>query len=69
MPNNVSTKPATLDRRIPGSALKSMSMSGKAIGVASVPLLEGKPFDVAPPDICLLERLAAGIRNIGEPRR
>ncbi len=70
MLNDLLTKPAVLDRRIPGHALNSLSgLSGKAIGVAAVPDLHNTFVDVTPADIYLLERLLAGIKNIGVPNR
>ena len=66
MPNDLKAEPARLDRRIPGHALKSLS--GKAIGVAAVPDFHPTPYDAVPADIYLLERLVAGIKNIGTPR-
>ncbi len=67
MPNDLVTPPAALERRIPGETLKCML--GTAIGIVVMPGPEESHTHAAPADIHVLERLVAGIRKIGEPRR
>jgi hypothetical protein len=53
-----------LDHRVPGAALHPMLK--KAVGVARVPYPKDERFADNPPDLEVLQRLASGLRNMGE---
>lgn len=54
-----------LDRRVRGASLHPML---KAVGVARVPYPRDDRFADTPPDLEVLQRLAAGLRSMGAER-